>query len=61
MARDLQEQKLVALTRARDLVKEQRAESSNVAAQAEILREQRAKEARAIRNETQRNKKMISK
>ena len=61
MARDLQSQKVASLHRARNLVQEKRAESTNVAAQAQILKGVRAREAKAIRDETERNKRVISK
>ena len=52
---------MASLHRARNLVQEKRAESTNVAAQAQILKGVRAREAKAIRDETERNKRVISK
>jgi hypothetical protein len=61
MARERQEQKVIALNRARDLVQEKRAEAAVGAAKAEQHREQRIRDAAAIRQETKRNTKMIEK
>ena len=61
MARERQEQKVIALSRARGLVQEKRAEAAVGAAKAEQLREQRMRDAAAIRQETKRNTKMIEK
>lgn len=55
--KERQEQKMLALNRARDLVQEKRAEAASGASKTEQLREQRLKEAATIRIEAHRHKK----
>lgn len=59
--KERQEQKMLALNRARDLVQEKRAEALSGASKTEQLREKRVTDAATIRLEAHRHKRLIEK
>lgn len=61
VAKERQERKLQALTKARDLVQEKRAEALSGQAKLEGVRAEKLKEADALRKEASRHRKMIEK